>query len=800
VIARFPSFRFSLFPKVIIVLFVGMGVLAGPGQAGTAWAHGIVSYGEVTRWGGYAVPQLPSKPELGKFVFPVGFAVVPKEANGEENDVYVLDRVLNEEVFGGESKLGYRLQKLSSTGTPLGSVTLPPEASFGEDNEDARPMVSLAVDPAKGRVYALVEGIVESGREQHVPVVQRLVAWSTTPNASKELEPANGFPVDPVTHAGLIAGPVTLEPVEVSEDLYSPQGLVIASNGDVVIEAQHGVSGLEGGPTVLQRVSTTEHSSGEGNLDGGPWNAKAEPGIALANQQADGLFTTNDGSFGIDLYEKQGSISRLAEVGSSETGFTQAKLIAPDPSGNVNQDEAPTLDGQYTVNYHRADNAEFIRFPYTAGSPVVQLSNDLYAARYAYIEHTLDFQTAIAPWASAGSELESFWTELSRATGVGNAGIRLFRYEDEKYEPATMIGGQPSGACSLDNFALSVAAGANERLFVLTQPNVQNGRVGEDNDEVIEFAPGGAGACPKPVGAVSVKEGGVEHQIVGGEVTVHQGLPVTFDAVSSERAGETPYEFDWDLEGATSGGTAGTNDGFDLGAKIEEPSYLWPNPEVVEHIFETPGEYKASMRMIGDYGTTVFPFTIKVLGTEAPIAAFSCPEPIVAGQAVTCDASLSKPTGGSKISSYHWEFSDGGKPVTNEPHDSHTFATPGKYKVKLTVEDEESKQTSVPVEHEVTVETAPATKCTTNCNPNPNPSPGPSPGPSPSPGPGLISPPPPAHTGSVTPPARKPLTTAQKLALALKACKKQPKKHRASCIKQAEKKYAPKKKNKTKKK
>jgi PKD repeat protein len=787
-----------LFSKDIVVLFVGMGVLTGLGlgQAETAWADGTAPYGEVTRWGGYAVPQLPSKPELGKFVFPVGFAVAPKEVDGEENDVYVLDRVVNEEVFGGESKLGYRLQKLSSTGTPLGSVTLPEEASFGNHNEDARPMVSLAVDPTKGRVYALVEGIVESGGGLHVPVAQRLVAWSTTPNASKELEPASGFPIDSVTHGALVAGPEALEPTEAGGDLYSPQGLVVASNGDVVIEAQQGVSEGVGGPTVLQRVSTTEHSSGEGNLNGAPWNAEAEPGIAPANQQADGLFTANNGSsFGIDLYEKWGAMSRLAEVGSSETGFTQAKLIAPDHSGDVNLDEAPTIDGKFTVNGNGEYNGAGIRRSYTAGSPMTELTNGLYAARYAYRGQFLDAQSEVLPWADA----VPFWTEeVSEAGLVGNAGIRLFRYQDEKYEPVMMIGGQPSGECSLDANALSVAAGTNETLFVLTQPNLnqKNGTIEEDNDEVVEFTPGGKGECPKPSGAMTVKEGGVEHQIVNGSVTVHQELPVTFNALSIDRAGETPFEFDWNLEETTKGGTAGTNDGYELGGKIEEPSYLWPTPEV-NHIFRTPGEYKASMRLIGDYGTTVFPFTVKVLGTEAPVASFFCSEPIVAGQSATCDASSSTPTGGSTISSYHWEFSDGGKPVTNEPRESHTFASTGNYKVKLVVEDEESQQASAPVEHEVTVTSAPASKCGTTCDPGPSPGPSPAPAPNGPAGPGL-TPPPPTHT--VAPSVTKPLTTAQKLALALKACKKQPKKHRASCIKQAEKKYATKKKNKTKKK
>ncbi len=53
-------------------------------------------------------------------------------------------------------------------------------------------------------------------------------------------------------------------------------------------------------------------------------------------------------------------------------------------------------------------------------------------------------------------------------------------------------------------------------------------------------------------------------------------------------------------------------------------------------------------------------------------------------------------------------------------------------------------------------------------------------------GPGNAPPPTPAPAATPKP---KPLTRAQKLAKALKACKKRPKRQRAACVKQAQKKY-----------
>jgi PKD repeat protein len=261
---------------------------------------------------------------------------------------------------------------------------------------------------------------------------------------------------------------------------------------------------------------------------------------------------------------------------------------------------------------------------------------------------------------------------------------------------------------------------------------------------------------------------------------VEQNVPVTFDALSLERAGDTPFKFEWNFEGKE----------VNLIEQMETPRYRWPNPEA-PYTYVTPGVYKASLSLVGDYGTSVLPFTVKVLGTKQPVAKFTVPGSVVATQSATFDASTSESTEGSEISSYRWEFSDGSKATTQSPQVSHTFANAGEASVTLTVVDAEVGMNSEPETHKFTVAAAPSSSCgscggggTTTTT--------------------TSAPPPTITTPIVTPPPAgikpKPLTNAQKLAAALRACKKEPKKRRAGCVKQAEKKYAPKKKSKSKKK
>jgi len=502
----------------------------------------------------------------------------------------------------------------------------------------------------------------------------------------------------------------------------------------------------------------------------------------------------------------RGDISRLATVKNT---LTEPAVLAEDESGGANKDEAPTIDNEYTVN-RRANHANgsanvAALEPYTAGSPITQLSdpgspyNELYAARYGVFVSTdveRDNQAATAPWDEPSPPL-SFWTQdVSEEDGapvprIANEGIRLFTSEGEII---TTIGGAAKGEeCNLDSDQLALAAGAEGAIFVLSQPNLKNN---DSNDEVIEFAPGGKGACPT-VGAHFEVEVNGKKAPATSTVTVTQKSTVKFDAFSLERAGETPYSFEWYFEGTEKP----ESKTYALGSEIEagpEGKYLWPTPEA-PHEYKKAGTFQVGLRVTGDYGTSEFPdaATIKVEPTEPAVARFSVPASIVAGTPATFDASESEPTPQNEIINYHWEFGEGPAVNTHSKTESHTYEKAGKYTVKLKITDG-SGETAEASPQEVSVAPKPVAK-------EESPPPG---------GSGKVEPP--ANTGPSTltspittaptkplslgtKPATKPLTLTEKLAATLRACHKlKSKKQRKSCEKQAQKKYS--KKTKAKKK
>jgi hypothetical protein len=541
-------------------------------------AAGIASpYGEVSRFGGY--DETGTVP--GKFNLPVGFAVDPSDSStADHNAVYVLDRVVQE----GE-RLGYRLQKLSSAGVVLGAVTLPVQEDASE--EAANPMISLAVDSSAHRVYALVEGLVESrsGSGRFVPVAQRLVAWSTIPNASKQLVPAPGFPIDGPTGAALVAGQSVLEPGERSQALAAPEGLSVdPTDHNVAIEAQRGVVGLTGGPTMVQQIVT--EGAHKGQL-GESWTVNEE--IAPAGERGTGLFAT-PGGFGVDLFQSLDRIARLVEV---KRNFTKPEpaLLAPDQSGGINVDESHSLDARRTSAAVGSFNSGALTV-FTAGSPVTELTDGIYAGRYGQPNPgTVDAQSLVEPW----NGVTRFWSQADfSSNGLANMGVRLFTANGTVI---TTIGGQPQGqACNIDTERLSLAAGSSGSVFVLTQPNEENNN---SDDQVIKFAVGGKGACPQPSGSLTV------NGTSGSSFSFPVGTQVSL-ADTTERKGGAPYRFDWVLL------NSGTLEIEDLVNQMQAPEYLWPAPSTM-HTFTKKGTYYLSATLYGDYGITLMtPEVVKI--------------------------------------------------------------------------------------------------------------------------------------------------------------------------------------------
>lgn len=821
-------------------LAVALLALLGVASVGVQGAGASEApYGEVTRFGGYdATGKVP-----GKFALPVGFAVEPENpATKETNCVYVLDLIRNDirkkrGLGEGEAFLEYGLQKLSGTGAVLGSTTFTIPYTDAEKFSDAHPLFGLAVDPARKRIYTIVESMAEENPEVEEPVavVGELVAWNTEPNSEDKLVGASGYPQDGITKsASLISGESVLQPssVEAEDDLYAADGIVVTpATGDITIEAQKGISD-EGvaGPTVLKQLDP------ETGAIVASWEAVK---VAPEDQQGGGLFasTEESGAFGVNLYEGAGKIGRLAKVGSD---FKTETLLTEDNSKGNNLDEAPIIDLESTPNRRAAEAFAFQAF--AGGSPVTQLigSSHLYAALYGIEDggSAADTQSETEPWLALGSEkpLSKAWITgregIAFDDGWAHMGIRLFEAGGKIVD--TLGGGKPNspgtsqlGTCSVDFPKASLAAGSEGTIFVLTQPNKSALGPHKENltidDEIIEFAPGGKYACPTITDEHEFEVNGEEVHGQGGEptptVTLDEGVKTKFDAISldqplawspswvftwkPEPLEWTPFAFEWNFGDEPKAGE--NKDGYTEIQAMKpngDKEYLWPKPEA-EHEYTKPGTYEAKLRVYGDYGTSVFPIKVIVLGGGSPTANFTAPAHLNAGALAVFNAAASTPApGGPTIEDYHWEFGDGSKPVnTNQRTQSHTFAKAGEYEVTLTIRDNEGSNKDAKIEQKVVVEPGleppqPLSAATQGeqLQSEEKPAPGASA--------------PPVETAAKTPPATKtptvvkkqPQTRVQKLAAALKSCEKlKTRKKRESCEQQAKKRYAPPRKRTTQK-
>jgi PKD repeat protein len=249
----------------------------------------------------------------------------------------------------------------------------------------------------------------------------------------------------------------------------------------------------------------------------------------------------------------------------------------------------------------------------------------------------------------------------------------------------------------------------------------------------------------------------------------------------------------------TSSPTVGQAIAFDSSAPSEPEgtiiSYEWSFGDesasgggaTPSHTYVTPGEYTVTLTVTDAEGKTGEVSHMITVAEALPIAAFSVATASpTAGQPIAFDGSASSDPGGT-ITGYEWSFGDGESASGATP--SHTYAKPGGYTVTLKVADDEGKTTEV--SHTINVAEAPSPVSSSPTVTQPV---------------SIELTAPISNKASTEPetqpqPKPKPLTNAQKLAKALKACKKYKSKgKRVSCKKAARKKYRPVKKKKKKKK
>ena len=443
-------------------------------------------------------------------------------------------------------------------------------------------------------------------------------------------------------------------------------------------------------------------------------------------------------------------------------------------------------------------------------------------------------------------ELPYSWKEASGEEKEGKVSIVVpsdlaLRVFDSASDSLATIGNiTPGGPCNLQSSPvnaggrpsfIALAAGREGVVFALVQPDLNNtdkkeeetelispnsSAVGADlGDQVVEFAPGansvGAGGnagkwqeCPQPSGGFSItNESAVpkEPPSVGtGEVAVIAGTKLMFDASDVDLRGATPWAYDWDVEGGLN--EKGEGPLLDLPWTVgneftatphQGQAWLWPLPEV-EAEFKTPGTYTEKLNLVNDFGMLAAQRTLRVIEagkiTNTKISPSGTP---TEGHPVLFNASATLPQG-DKVKDYHWEFGDDQNEDTGErPEAEHSYAKAGSYTVTLTITDALGHE--VETKEAVTVTAAAVVDKGKGVEPGPGPT---TTGPTTT-GPTTTTP---LVISKVTTPVTKPkpLTVAQKLANALKACKKdKAKKQRATCEKLARKKYATKPKHKPKK-
>jgi PKD repeat protein len=832
IISRASILRRVLFAALPLAVALA-GSLASHAYAADGSQYGAIGeYGEAARFGGFdkqwfeegvdsgklnGSSGTDSQPTPGKFLNPTGFVVDTDDEGKGTSAIYVLDRVSGFAWEVGLKGTEWRLQKLSDTGTVLGSTEfyLPAdEIASARQVEVFVGVVGLAVDDSTGRIYTVLYESTGTGNET-TRQAQEVLDWSTTPNGSAQLVAPTGSTLDSVSAPGSGYSSPGLASTASQLDgtpLYEPQGLALDVTGNthyLAIEADAGErtsTGAIQGPAVVEQVSTTLGSETAG------WSAASLAGLTNASSEdasglAAGISSDPDGSLNVLLATTVGTQSSVLDdvkLPADLTGPTVlvSKEVDPEsgngqdhPSAGLYDDPDPIQVGVSAKGGLGKGGAD------GASAQVVELSNGLYASDF---EH------------SNGS----FWNGSSAGDG-----IRLIEPEADglltnPLAPATSIfdtlgGATPGGTCNIYNEGVAratnqvvLAAGADGAVWALVQGGdsaaYEEAGGGETEAQyltgrqVLEFAPGASGACAQPAKTFSLaKEGGMAVS-EGSSLTVGVGSTVDFNASTIEYPADSAgkqadvYAYEWDPILGASGDQGYTT----ISDTVDKPLAFDPEPATASYTYTTPGVYTVGLKLLGDFGEYDETRSVVVQTTGLPTASFTAPVEAQVGQSVSFDASASKEASGAHKVDYRWNFGDGQSDEAQEPSDTHEYSSPGTYTVTLIVVDNDNRE-SVPVTQKITITSPPPSNenagggstgggtITTSVVP--------------------VSPvttTPPAAKTSSTPP-KPSLTTAQKLAAALKTCKKdKSKSKRVTCEKQAKKKYAakPKPKPKSKKK
>lgn len=784
----------------------------------------------------------------------------------ERNAVYVLEQSVTGEPSAVQYTLR-KLQspQTKSPGKVLGTMTGKP-VEFA-NREEAHALIGLTLDEREHRIYSLVESNGGSRLPSAYELLAWSTVPNTNGELVAAAKPATApdgtYQEEPALHAAIVAKFEPSSQLKIPEAI----AVEAAGNGDVAIEAQNGsgapvlervaTSGPQTGKTESPQNFWQAPSQDGEEVPDGLSAITANPGSFAIDMTEGGQATGAVARLLEVQNDAFGDTTEATPLIPVETEYESAD----------NKDQAAALKARLTPNYSNGGLARRrILEPYAAGSQFVELANGDYAAGYGWAgerPEEPDFQSDLTGW---GAQYTSWLQRFSEESEAGNMGVRIVTSQGGvvttlggggETTPCHIGTARIALAAGGENtvFVLTSPAPEDEYAYgevieysetgaeACPQPSGEIEANGTPTNnlpvragETVEFSAASierAGEAPYKLEWNFTDEPGFK---VGSEMGAADGYrwpdpaithtfnthgtynvelrltgdygtttlaPLTVTVLEKEAPViplECPSAYEQEPITCSAEGALGENSAFVSAYEWNfgdgTPTEPTLEPTAPPHTFTEPKTYNVTLTIAYvangklEHASKTIP--VAVGETKAPTIPLKTPTTVTAGQSAEFKATGSEGKNGTPVSKYTWEYGDNTTQTTETPTTTHTYTTAATYTLKLTItyklntgtEETATETTQITVQPSNTGggggggSTTPTTTPTTTT-------------PQIEVKPSIASKPP------------APLTRAQKLANALKACKKIKNKHkRATCETQAHKKYNPptREKHKTKKK
>lgn len=605
-------------------------------------------------------------------------------ADAVDDSVYVVDTQAWNATPGEAT---YRLRKFAgATGVVLATRTFTVTASSGA----LAPSISgVAVDHGARHVYI---SVVEPRSGDFF--LQQVLVFSTEPSGGTLAAPADvadGRLLDSVPTARtnvLVAVDPTNSDVLLSgnDDTFTP-----------IIRRYRGVS-AEGGSRL----------PGEARATGISANFVAPNGLAV---EADGRVLVTSQPFLQEWY--YAAVERLrADLAESTPLLPTAAQGNIDGGGVIAANDPVTSAGDGRFG------------PRQIGGPLAVASDGSLLGVTVGLSQIYDGSMA-DPFVPAGTVREQYG--VVRMTPDGEvAGV--------------VGGGAASGTCrnSLVGNISGTAVGATGVQPLSNGKFVVPSWLPDNTAELVVYGPGGSG-CPVPSPTLTVRAAG---ETVAADGVVPIGAEATLELGSSDLRGGALLEIDWDLDGDDANGTQ--RDGYELKARRPNRFEGAGAPETDTTVrFDAAGSYTIRARIQTTAGTAEVTRVLDVgAGAIPPIASFTGPAVGTVGTPVTFNAGASRaqPNGSTARLRYEWDFGDGTGSATGGVTQAHTYASAGRFTVRLRVTDTSNGRAADATTRQISLTARPGGTTTDTTTPPPPPPPPPTTPTTPLPAPDVTAP------------------------------------------------------------